>query len=116
MYNSIGEKENLEGNIKLNTLPIRHAITRYIEKILGFFHDEYNYSQVNKLIDVKYKKFIKKISCFPYKLNTEDFNLLNLAFNKEEIMHIILLVSIMKSRAQLTFLAKGLYEIIKNID
>jgi len=42
--------------------------------------------------------------------------MLNKAFNKEEIMHIILLVSIMKSRAQLTFLARGLYEVIKNIE
>lgn len=116
---SIGEKEILEdekNNIKLNTLPIRHAITRYIEKILGFVHEDYNYSNVNKLIEVKYKKFIKKISCFPNKLNKEDFTMLSLAFNKEEIMHIILLVTIMKSRAQLTFLARGLYEVIKNIE
>lgn len=79
-------------------------------------HEDYNYSKVNKLIEVKYKKFIKKISCFPYKLNKEDFLMLNMAFNKEEIMHIILLVTIMKSRAQLTFLARGLYELIKNIE
>ncbi len=42
--------------------------------------------------------------------------MLNMAFNKEEIIHIILLVSIIKSRAQLTFLSRGLYEVIKNID
>ena len=106
----------MEGNIKLNTLPFRHAITRYIENILGLVHEDYNYSKVNKLIEIKYKKFIKKISCYPNKLNKEDFIMLNLAFNKEEIMHIILLVTVMKSRAQLTFLARGIYEVIKNIE
>ena len=103
-------------NLKLNTLPIRYAISRYIEKILGIVHEDYNYSKVNKLIEVKYKRIIKKISCYPYRLNKEDFIMLNMAFNKEEIIHIILLVSIIKSSAQLTFLSRGLYEVIKNID
>lgn len=79
-------------------------------------HEDYNYSKVNKFIEVKYKKIIKKICCYPYKLNKEDFIMLNMAFNKEEIIHIILLVILIKSRAQLTFLSRGFYELTKNID
>jgi len=71
---------------------------------------------VNKLLEVNYKKFIKNVSCYPYKLNKNDFKLINITFNKEEIIHIILLVAIIKSRTQLTYLASSIYELIKNID
>ena len=41
---------------------------------------------------------------------------MNSAFNKEEILHIILLVIIIKNRTQLTYLASSFYELIKDID
>jgi hypothetical protein len=109
--NSLGDE-----NSKLNTLPIRYAICCYIEKILGYYHEDYNYSNVNKLLNVSYKTFIKNLACYPHKLKQEDFNNLNLAFNNEEIFHIILLVSIIKERTQMTYLANCFYEIIKTIE
>jgi len=108
---SLGDK-----NSKLNTFPIRYAVCCYVEKILGYYHEDYNYSNVNKLLNVSYKTFIKNVACYPHKLKPEDFNDLNLAFNNEEILHIILLVSIIKERTQMTYLANSLYEIIKSIE
>lgn len=109
--NSLGEEDS-----QLNTLPIRYAISCYIEKILGYYHEDYNYSNVNRLLPVNYKKFIKNVACYPHRLEIKDFIMMNLAFNNEEIMHIILLVAIIKLRTQLTYLSSSLYEIIKNID
>jgi len=109
--NSLGDE-----NSKLNTFPIRYAICCYIEKIFGYLHEDYNYSNVNKLLNVSYKTFIKNVACFPHKLTSEDFRLLGFAFNNEEILHIILLVSIIKERTQMTYLAECLYEIIKTIE
>ena len=109
--NSLGEE-----NRQLNTFPIRYSISCYIEKILGYLHEDYDYANVNKLLVVHYKKFIKNVACYPKRLTPEDFNLMNYAFNNEEILHITLLVSIVKSRTQLTYLASCLNEIIKTID
>jgi hypothetical protein len=109
--NSLGEE-----NSKLNTFPIRYSISCYIEKILGYYHEDYDYSNVNRLLVVGYKKFIKNVACYPQRLTQEDFKMMNLAFNNEEILHIILLVSIIKERTQLTYLANCLYEIIKTIE
>jgi hypothetical protein len=83
---------------------------------LGYLHEDYNYSNVNKLLVVKYKKFIKNVACYPKKLEKSDFAMMNLTFNNDEILHIILLVAAVKSRTQLTYLSKALYEIIKDIN
>lgn len=109
--NSLGEE-----NSQLNTFPIRYSIACYIEKILGYFHEDYDYANVNRLLVVNYKKFIKNVACYPQRLTAENFNALSYAFNNEEILHIILLVATVKSRTQLTYLASSLYEIIKTID
>lgn len=110
------QRERTEEDRKLNTFPIRYAVSCYIEKIMGYIHEDYNYSNVNKLLEVNYKKFIKNVSCYPHKLTKKDFQMMNMTFNKEEIMHIILLVAIIKSRTQLTYLSSNIYELIKNID
>jgi hypothetical protein len=109
--NSLGEAAR-----QLNTFPIRYAISCYIEKILGYMHEDYDYANVNKLLVVHYKKFIKNVACYPKRLTCEDFDMMNYAFNSEEILHIILLVATVKCRTQLTYLASSLYEIIKTID
>jgi len=110
------QKDQEKENSKLNTFPIRYAVSCYIEKIMGYIHEDYNYSNVNKLLEVNYKKFIKNVSCYPHKLSKKDFQMMNMAFNKEEIMHVILLVANIKSRTQLTYLSSSIYELIKNID
>lgn len=59
---------------------------------------------------------MKNIACFPHKINKVDIGVLRVTFSLEEIFHIILLVSIVKMRLELTYFAKNLYEIIKSID
>jgi hypothetical protein len=110
--NSLGDEQDS----KLNTFPIRYSISCYIEKIFGYYHEDYDYSNVNRLLVVEYKKFIKNVACHPKKLKPDCFKRMNLAFNNEEILHIILLVTIIKERTQLTYLANCVYEIIKTIE
>jgi hypothetical protein len=60
--------------------------------------------------------FMKNIACSPHKINQVDIGVLRVTFSAEEILHIILLVSIVKMRLQLTYFAAKLYEITKSID
>ena len=103
-------------NLELNTFPFRNSICCYIEKILGYLHEDYDYAIVNRLLNKDYKKFIKNVACYPQRLTTDHFKIMSVAFSKEEILHIILLAATVKSRVQLTYLASSLYDIIKNID
>lgn len=109
--NSLGKCDR-----QLNTHHIRYSISCYIEKILGYYHEEYDYSNVNKLMTISYKKFIKYIACYPQRLCKEDFQQMSMSFNIEEILHIILLVASVKCRLQLTYLSFSLYEVIKTIE
>jgi hypothetical protein len=83
---------------------------------MGYIHEDYNYSNVNRLLEVDYKKFIKNVACYPQRLESKDFNLMRQTFAKEEILHIILLVASIKQRTQLTYLANSLNEILKDIE
>lgn len=88
----------------------------YIERIFGYYHEDYNYSIVNKLLDKEVKKFIKNVCCFPKRLDKEGFKPMFVRYTNEEIMHIIILVTTAKTRTQIMFLAHRLYEVIKKID
>ena len=83
---------------------------------MGYLHEDYNYSNVNRLLEVDYKKFVKYVACYPDRLESKDFFKMRCTFTNEEIMHIILLVTHIKSRTQLTYFSNSLYDILKNID
>jgi hypothetical protein len=91
-------------------------MTIYIERILGYVHDDYNYAIVNKLIDREVKSFMKKIVCYPKQVDKESFQPMYARYTHEEIIHIILLVTMAKTRTQTTFLALRIYDIIKLIE
>lgn len=99
----------------MNTQPLRYAICCYIERIFGYIHDDYNYSNVNRLIETNLKKLIKKISCSPNILTEHDFEILSYTFSKEEILHLIMLIINIKTRIQLTYLSESVNDIIKKI-
>lgn len=111
---SIGNKS--EGNKELNTLPLRIAITSYIEKIFGITHEDYDYSKVNKLLPTEFKKFIKRVTSKSYSIEKHFIDFMGLTFVKEEILHIILLSVSIKARVQLIYFARCMDEIMKNID
>lgn len=110
MIISLGELDQI-----FNTNPLRYAISCYVEKIFGYIHDDYDYSNVNRFIEANLKKFIKNVSCSPSNLTQEDFDILSSTFNKEEIFHLMMLVVSIKNRIQLTYLSESVNEIIKNI-
>lgn len=66
-------------------------------------------------METNLKKFLKTISCNPNNLNKKDFEIFSSTLNKEEILHLILLVANIKSRTQLTYLSEAIHEIMKDI-
>ena len=116
-----------ESNISLNLSPrhnllkspqIKRAVCNYIEKIFGYYHEDYNYSNLTKLFGMKshITKFIKQIACFPYNVQLSDIEELNKTFKHKEIMYLIALVAVVKSRVQLVYMIRALSDVIKSID
>jgi len=109
--NSIGKEES-----NINTFLIRKSVMCYIENILGYVNKEFDYSKINKLLNINQKIFIKNVCTNPHKITEKLFSWMNIVFTKEEILHIMLLSITVKMRLQMTYVAKGLHEISKKIE
>ena len=106
---------DLKKESPLSSIHVKRAIKVYIEKLFGIYHEDYNYKYITKLLtgNIKITKFIKKFLCFPKCVVESDFQEINKIFLHEEIIHIILLIAILKSRIQLTYYSKIINEVSK---
>eukprot|EP00732_Lithocolla_globosa_P003761 Lithocolla_globosa_v1_NODE_3149_length_1750_cov_12.517404.p1 type:complete len:562 gc:universal NODE_3149_length_1750_cov_12.517404:1724-39(-) len=76
----------------IDTWPFRQAIWYYVLRLLGMSHDDYDYSQVNKVLNVNVKKFVKKIVKTPQNITYSDYVDLGLNLFDREKVHLAFLV------------------------
>lgn len=63
------------GKVKnVDTSAFRCAIWNYIHCLYGIMHDDFNYSQVNQLLDRNLKSYIKTVTCYPERLTKKDYD------------------------------------------
>ena len=87
----------------------RWAIVTYVEKLFGLWDEAFDYSKTNRLMSKAIKTNIKNATCFP---ESVDFSMLsNDDFSWQDLLHIVLLATVSKQRAQLTYLAKMVNEL-----
>ena len=82
----------------------------YIEKIFGLEREDYDYHIVNILLEKEVKTFLKNVACYPEKINSILIEKVDYFYLKEELLHIILLVTNSKYITQLRFLTSRLYK------
>ena len=87
----------------------RRAIVTYVEKIYGLCDETFDYSRTNKVIKKELKAQIKYITCFPERVNFSDTK--RSEYSTQDLIHVVLLSSVTKQRAQLTYLAKLINEL-----
>lgn len=104
------------GDKNIDTFHFRNAIKCYTELILGIYNEDFNYSKMNIVLRISSKAFIKNIVCYPGRIHKDDLINLRSTYSFEEIFHLILLTSFLKSRTQLTYVSKCYDEIIKGIE
>lgn len=64
----MGRKNNV------NTSMFRIAVWNYIQCMYGIRHDDYDYREVNELIERNLKAYIKTVCCFPERTTKSDFD------------------------------------------
>lgn len=104
--NNIGKYKKI-----VDTRKFREAIAIYVELIYGIIDDSYNYKKTNKILTKEFKCVLKKIACFPEQINQEDLDYTLQIISLEEVIHVILMISIIKQHISLTFFAKVIYEL-----
>ena len=51
----VGKEEGVD------TEPFRHAVWHYIQSIKGIRRDDYNYKEVNKILTISFKTYIRMV-------------------------------------------------------
>jgi hypothetical protein len=59
--------------------PLRRAIWKYTQRVYGLEYDDYNYQEVNVHLPLALKRYLKKLTCEPASVTTEDFASVELA-------------------------------------
>ena len=78
------------GKIKnVDTSAFRCAIWNYIHCLYGIMHDDFNYSQVNQLLERNLKAYIKTVTCYPERLTKKDYDSCMQEFRHSEKVTII---------------------------
>lgn len=67
-YNFMGSKKDVD------TSRFRTAIWNYIQCMFGIRHDDYDYGEVNQVLERSLKAYIKTAVCFPERLTRADYN------------------------------------------
>lgn len=60
--------------IDVDTSSFRQAIWYYIHSMYGIRHDDYDYNEVNQLVERSLKAYIKTVTCFPERVTKKDYD------------------------------------------
>lgn len=61
----------LGGHENVDTSKYRTAVWNYIQSLYGIRHDDYDYAEVNQMLNVSTKTFIKTACCYPERINQQ---------------------------------------------
>lgn len=105
-YNTMGNKANVD------TSTFRRAIWNYIQCIYGIRHDDYDYEEINQLLERSLKAFIKTSVSHPARLSEKDINSVMTEFDFTEKVHVNIMVMDAKMEASLLY---GLRAVMKHM-
>ncbi|XP_004534931.1 sestrin homolog isoform X2 [Ceratitis capitata] len=91
------------GYRNVDTSKFRRAIWNYIQCIYGIRHDDYDYGEVNQLLDRPLKMFIKTACCFPERITTRDYDSILVELQDSEKVHVNLMIMEARNQAELLY-------------
>lgn len=98
-YNTCGDAQNV------NTDAFRRAIWNYTQSLYGIRWDDYEYSNVNKVLDIHLKMFLKTMSVAPERLTGGSENLSSILQELEESekVHVAILCAEARFQAAIVY-------------
>mmetsp|Transcript_25901 Transcript_25901/g.45999 ORF Transcript_25901/g.45999 Transcript_25901/m.45999 type:complete len:537 (-) Transcript_25901:214-1824(-) len=94
----------------VDTRPFRRAVWYYVLRLYGMENDDYNYANINKLLNKQIKRYIKKCACSPQDIQRRDYEVFGYAMTADEKCHVALLVFEARRQASLVYGLKALGE------
>ncbi|CAH1372178.1 unnamed protein product [Tenebrio molitor] len=91
------------GRTDVDTSRFRRAIWNYIQCLLGIRHDDYDYGEINHLLERSLKTFIKSACCYPERVTKKDYDRVLREFKHSEKVHVNLMVLEARMQAELLY-------------
>lgn len=91
------------GRTDVDTSRFRRAIWNYIQCMFGIRHDDYDYGEVNQLLERSLKTFIKSACCYPERVTKKDYDRVLREFKHSEKVHVNLMVLEARMQAELLY-------------
>ncbi|XP_025832819.1 sestrin homolog [Agrilus planipennis] len=91
------------GRTDVDTSKFRTAIWNYIQCLLGIRHDDYNYGEINQLLERSLKTFIKSACCYPERVTKKDYDKVLREFKHSEKVHVNLMILEARMQAELLY-------------
>ncbi|XP_043266249.1 sestrin-1 [Colletes gigas] len=88
---------------EVDTSRFRRAIWNYIQCMFGIRHDDYDYNEVNQLIERSLKTFIKSAVCYPERVTKRDYDRVMREFKHSEKVHVNLMILEARMQAELLY-------------
>ncbi|KAL1517737.1 hypothetical protein ABEB36_001468 [Hypothenemus hampei] len=91
------------GRTDVDTSRFRRAIWNYIQALLGIRHDDYDYGEINALVEKSLKSFIKTACCYPERVTKKVYDRVMREFQHSEKVHVNLMVLESRMQAELIY-------------
>ncbi|XP_071044104.1 sestrin-1 isoform X2 [Parasteatoda tepidariorum] len=96
-YYTMGHKENVDTTI------FRRAVWNYIHKIYGIIHDDYNYLEMEDLLDFGFRSYAQTVCFYPEKIKKDAHDEIMRAFRHSEKVHVNLMLFEARMQAELLY-------------
>ncbi|XP_008050185.1 sestrin-1 isoform X2 [Carlito syrichta] len=113
----IDEKFHIAYNLTYNTMAmhkdvdtsmLRRAIWNYIHCMFGIRYDDYDYGEINQLLDRSFKVYIKTVVCTPEKVTKRMYDSFWRQFKHSEKVHVNLLLVEARVQAELLYALRAI--------
>ncbi|XP_076372702.1 sestrin-1-like isoform X8 [Tachypleus tridentatus] len=101
-YHTMGSKNNVD------TSTFRRAIWNYIQCLYGIRHDDYDYKEVNELLEKNLKTCIKTLCCYPERTTKDDYDNVMREFRHSEKVHVNIMMLEARMQAELLYALRAI--------
>jgi sestrin len=100
------------GRAHVDTTKFRTAVWNYIQCLYGIRHDDYDYGEVNQLLERPLKSYIKTVCCYPERVTRADYDNVMREFKHSEKVHVSLMIMEAKIQAELLYALRTIMRFI----
>ncbi|XP_049848228.1 sestrin homolog isoform X2 [Schistocerca gregaria] len=92
--------------------PIRRSVWHYAQRLQGLLQDDYNYAEVNSVMGIRLKTFVKHLVCMPYNLIEQKELICNFNLSPKKKCYLVLLAAEARKKSELIY---AFHAITKNM-